>query len=115
VNAVTIAAIVTGIITVIGALTTAIISIITTVNKTKDTVDKVANASTARDVKLDRIEILVDGRYSQVLQELADVKRLLAAESGKPSDLVKAQEAQIKADDQKSRVDAAPKIEPKIN
>ena len=73
----------------------------------------IKNAATAaisgehRDRKLERIELLVDGRYGEVLQELADVKALLAAITGKPSDLLKAQIAQTKADEQVSRVAAA--------
>ena len=69
--------------------------------------DAVVAQADAQTLKLGRIELLVDGRYGQVLQELADVKRLLAAESGKESDAAKADIAQKNADDQVSRVLAA--------
>lgn len=57
--------------------------------------------------KLEHIEILVDGRYSEVLQELADVKRLLAKQTGESSDVDRADQAQRRADDQANRVKAA--------
>ncbi len=57
--------------------------------------------------RLEHIEILVDGRYSEVLQELADVKRLLAKQTGEPSDKDRADQAQRRADDQANRVKAA--------
>lgn len=60
-------------------------------------------------VQLDRIEILVDGRYSEVLQELADVKQLLAKQTGAPADAESAQHAQRKADEQEHRVHEADK------
>jgi hypothetical protein len=68
-----------------------------------------AQAGDIRDVKLDRIELLVDGRYGKVLQELADVKRMLAAESGKDIDKVKANDAQDLADEQQKRVEISNK------
>lgn len=66
-----------------------------------------AAAGEQRDQKLDRIEILVNGRYSQVLQDLADVKRTLADVSGTARDQAAAARAQQTADDQHARVRAA--------
>jgi hypothetical protein len=66
-----------------------------------------AAAGAVRDAKLDNITVLVNGRYSQVLQELADVKRLLAASTGTVEDHMKADAAQVRADDQAGRVTAA--------
>lgn len=63
-----------------------------------------AAAGAVRDAKLDNITILVNGRYSQVLQELADVKGLLAAATGRESDRVKAELAQGQADEQAARL-----------
>jgi predicted nucleic acid-binding Zn-ribbon protein len=63
-----------------------------------------AQAGAERDKKLDTITILVNGRYGQVLQELADVKRILAASTGLESDRTAATVAQTHADDQAGRV-----------
>lgn len=60
--------------------------------------------TSAQTVKLDEIHILVDGRYSQVLQELADVKKLLADATDTAVDKRAAVVAQENADDQASRV-----------
>jgi hypothetical protein len=63
----------------------------------------------SQSVKLDRIEILVDGRYSEVLQQLADVKKLLAKATGQPDDYDRATAAQTQADRQEvlvNKVDA---------
>jgi len=62
------------------------------------------NEGKARDVQLSNIELLVDGRYGKVLQELADMKRLLAEVTGKKIDIAKAEEAQANADEQSARV-----------
>lgn len=60
--------------------------------------------TSAQTVKLDEIHILVDGRYSQVLQELADVKQLLAVATGGAVDQRAATIAQQNADAQAARV-----------
>ena len=98
----------------IGSLVAGVIAIIRVLAETRDVkAEIIKNAATStmagqhRDRKLERIELLVDGRYGEVLQELADVKALLAAITGKPSDVLKAQIAQTKADEQVSRVTAA--------
>ncbi len=65
---------------------------------------KIAETNKKQDKKLDRIEILVDGRYGDVLQELADLKRLFAENTGKKADMEKADHAQKKADEQTARV-----------
>jgi hypothetical protein len=64
--------------------------------------------------RTERIELLVDGRYGDVLQELADVKRLLASITKLPADQAKAEAAQGKADDQAKRVIAATIATPKV-
>ena len=96
---------------IISALVAGIIAIIRVLAETRAVKAAVTENATisatvgkARDTKLDRIELLVDGRYGEVLQELADVKALLAALTGKPSDQLKAVAAQAKADDQAARV-----------
>lgn len=94
---------------IIGALATGIVLIIKAIRETKTVVDKVATVNNVQTNKLDRIEVLVDGRYGEVLQELADVKRLFAENTGKAGDMTKATEAQNKADEQVARVHLAPK------
>lgn len=66
-----------------------------------------AAAGAAREAKLDHISGLVNGRYSQVLQELADVRRQLAAASGREADRIQAAIAQDRADAQAALVRAA--------
>lgn len=63
-----------------------------------------AEAGAVRDRKLDNITVLVNGRYSRVLQELADVKQQLAAVTGREIDRVAAGIAQQHADEQAARV-----------
>jgi hypothetical protein len=98
-------------ITVIGALVAGIIQIIRVLHETKAKVE--ANTATLvdtgihRDAQLGRIEVLVDGRYSQVLQELATVKALLATRTGTLEDRRSADSAQRAADDQAARVVAS--------
>jgi len=104
---------VTGIIAILGAITVMATAIITAwrtgsrVTEAKVAVAAVAAATTHQDQKLDRIEILVDGRYGEVLQELADVKLLLAHATGREADTSSADSAQLRADNQASRVAAA--------
>jgi hypothetical protein len=107
-----------GIVTVIGALTTAIIAIIAAVDKmreVKTAVEKVGNTNVDQNKKLDNITILVDGRYSEVLQELADVKKMLADKTGLSSDLINAEVAQRRADDQSKTVRKATDAKEKEN
>lgn len=68
------------------------------VRATRQTVDEHAAGAAVRDGKLDRITVLVNGRYSQVLQELADVRYVLAGMSGRAEDQRQAQLAQERAD-----------------
>lgn len=132
----TIAAVIAGAATLIGAVATAAVQIIREVRATKQTVlqnaeagaiaggqrdrkldaiattivqnaEAGAGAGGERDRKLDRIEVLVDGRYSQVLQELADMKKLLADLTGTAVDRAQATIAQATADEQHRRVTAA--------
>lgn len=63
-----------------------------------------AAAGKSRDDKLDHITILVNGRYSQVLQELAEVKRLLAVATGRVADHVAADQAARAAADQAAKL-----------
>jgi len=116
---------VASVIAVIGSLAAGVVLIIKAIGDnsriTNDAVDKASEASARageaankstlaankgveNSNKLDRIEILVDGRYSAVLQELADVKKLLADRSGEIIDRIKADGAQANADAQEVRV-----------
>ena len=114
---VTVAVIVAGILSILSALTVAITTIITTarqakvgatVEATKHTIEDVQKEGVVRNTKLDRIEVLVDGRYSEVLKELAMVRALLADRSGDAGDQLKADKAQRLSDDQAQRVTDAP-------
>ena len=60
--------------------------------------------SVSTDRKVDNITVLVDGRYSDVLQELSNVRGLLADRSGLTADRVLAEAAQMRSDDQAARV-----------
>lgn len=79
--------------------------------QTKDTVEANAvhgqRAGTMRDKKLDNITLLVDGRYGEVLQELADVRQLFATLTGQPGDQARAAAAQAAATAQIARVAVA--------
>lgn len=94
-------AIVAGLVTLIGSITAAIIAWNT--NKKTNTIKE---DGVKRDEKLGRIEVLVDGRYGQVLQELADVKLLLATTTGLKTDSDRASQAQTAADNQIARTTA---------
>jgi len=94
------------IILIIGALTSSTIAIIT-VWRTGRKVDAVAAQTSGQDVKLNRIEVLVDGRYGAVLQRLADVLVVLADRSGTASDRARAESAQSEANAQQAQVAAA--------
>jgi hypothetical protein len=83
-----------------------------TAAKVDDAAAVTAAHNATQSTKLQRIEVLVDGRYGQVLQELAAVKRLLAAESGLASDKTKAAVAQARADEQEARVAVADTVPP---
>lgn len=104
--------------TVIGALATLIttlggtaVLIIKEIRATKTVVESNASqgaaAGAVRDEKLGRIEVLVNGRYSEVLSELATVKHLLAQATGNPDDAASALVARIRSDDQATRLAAA--------
>jgi hypothetical protein len=101
-ESVTIAAVV-----IIGAITTAAVKIINALHSTKEAVDAVVGINAAQSKKLDGITVLVDGRYGEVLSELATVKRLLAAESGLQTDQVAAEIAQVTSDKHKELVEEA--------
>lgn len=63
-----------------------------------------AKIETTNEQKLDKITLLVNGRYAEVLRELAEVRGLVAKLTGLDSDHEKASHAQRVADDQQSRV-----------
>ena len=103
--------IISGALLIIGALSAAIVKIIQALNEsrinTKQVVEQtktVVEQNNEQIKQLNRVEILVDGRYGEVLQELSDVRRLLAAQSGTTADSDKADAAQVKATEQAKRV-----------
>lgn len=67
-------------------------------------------AGAKQDAKLDNITLLVDGRYGEVLKEIAGLRRLVAEQSGLETDMKGAVDAQLKADEQAARVTAAAKV-----
>jgi hypothetical protein len=95
-------------VTIIGALTKAVIAVLQEVKSTKRLVTSNAEVGAQigeqRDRKLDRIEILVNGRYGEVLQELATLRQEVATHSGKAGDQALANAAQVRATDQIKRV-----------
>jgi hypothetical protein len=64
-------------------------------------------AGDARDAKLGRIEVLVDGRYSEVLKRLAAVQAQLATATGNKVDAAEAVIAQSHSDEQEARLGEA--------
>jgi hypothetical protein len=93
---------------IIGALTTAAVTILREVKATQSLVTTSAEVGqkvgAERDQKLDRIEVLVNGRYADVLQELATIKRFVAESTGLEADHLAARTAQAGADAQRDRV-----------
>jgi hypothetical protein len=63
-----------------------------------------ASKSISTDRKVDNVTLLVDGRYGDVLKELADVRGILAQRSGAPHDIARAVEARKESDDQDAKV-----------
>jgi len=63
-----------------------------------------------RDKKLDNITVLVDGRYGQVLQELADMNKKFAILTGVSEDHDRAVVAQDNANAQHDRTAAASRV-----
>ena len=123
-DATTITLVIAGIVAIIGAISAAAVAIIKELRLTKNEVKATvvetkavvennasngAQAGDLRDKKLDKIEILVDGRYSEVLQELATLQMLLAHSTGTEVDMNKARTAQDKANEQQVRVDISKK------
>lgn len=106
-----ITAIISGIILIIGAVVTGIVTVIKTVSETKDkVVDATKQISKVREInqnqmtQLKSIKILVDGRYSDVLNELARIKQLLADNTKLESDQDEANIAHTVAKEQEVRV-----------
>ena len=64
-------------------------------------------AGVARDGKLDEIKMLVDGKFSQVLDRVARLTRAIANTSGIQADIDEADDAQEAADKQRAKVHAA--------
>lgn len=64
-------------------------------------------AGNARDAKLNEIKMLVDGKFSLVLDKVALLTRQRADSSGLPSDIADAEEAEDQAAKQREKVLAA--------
>lgn len=95
---------------IIGAIVTGIVKIIKALRETKVVIEDVKDLNATQDIKLDNITLLVDGRYGEVLKELAHLADLLALETGRASDRKAANVAEDKYQDQKFRVDQAADI-----
>ena len=76
---------------------------------------KVESAARGQDKQLNKIELLVDGRYGEILQEMADIKAQYALVTGREDDRIRAEAAQKRADSQKSIVARAEKREEESN
>jgi hypothetical protein len=63
--------------------------------------------SVSTDKKVDNITVLVDGRYGDVLRELADVRGILAQRSGAEHDIARAASARQDSNEQEAKVEAA--------
>lgn len=90
--------------TLIGAITTAAVTVIKALRDTRRAVD---DTNTEQIRKLDNITVLVNGRYLQLLQELAEAYALIAKRSRREGDRRVAAEARQRAEDQAARVAAA--------
>ena len=63
-----------------------------------------ATKSISTDRKVDNVTLLVDGRYGDVLRELADVRAMLAAQTGTQNDQTRADSARHDSNLQDARV-----------
>lgn len=106
------------VVAIIGAISTAALAILREIRSTKTLVTenavRGAEVGVKRDAKLDRIEVLVNGRYGEVLQELATLRQSIANVSGKHVDQMLADAAQARATNQVTQVAKliVPKEEP---
>ena len=66
-----------------------------------------ASKSISTDRKVDNVTVLVDGRYSDVLRELADVREMLAEQSGTRNDQTRADVARHASNMQDAKVNQA--------
>lgn len=102
------------IVAIIGALAAGIVKVLQEVKATKGLVKNSAQVGAtvgeARDRKLDRIEVLVNGRYSEVLHELAVLRQAIADMTKHPGDQVLADAALRRAEDQARRVESLTEI-----
>jgi len=103
-QSVIIAAVTAAVLAILAILIPGILAIIGALRKTQDTVKDV---TAGQNKQLNKIEVLVDGRYGEVLQEIADLKLALSVATGLAADKIKAADAQTKADVQVERVRAA--------
>lgn len=117
-----VATVTTAAVTIIASIATAVVKILREIRDTKQeirTTKYVAaetqravvqnarigqDAGNERDRKLDQITILVDGRYSDVLTQLATVLQSVATQSGIPADQHRADAARGEASAQDTRV-----------
>lgn len=81
----------------IGAIASATVLIIKQVQANRDAV-------TDQNPQLNRIEVLVNGRYSEVLNELADIQELMANLTNHPDDIKRAKIGRAKATEQSDRI-----------
>jgi len=102
-DATLVGAIVAGLLAIIAVLVPGIISIIKAIGETKREVMRTVETVTDdQNKKLDKITVLVDGRYLAVLNELATMKEMFAHLTGLHSDKKLAQDARSAADAQAS-------------
>jgi len=112
------------ILTLIAALAAAIVSVITawrtsgvkqvvadtSENMKQAVIDTTVSVAKEQKTQLTEIKFLVDGRYGNVLAELALVRAMLADKTGEAIDVARAVQAQSDSDHQAARVIAAKEV-----
>ena len=107
----TITAVSTAVVLIIAAHAQAVSRIISAVKAAKGVAEETKAINQVQSGKLDNITQLVDGQYSAVLKELAEVKRVLADVTGRRSDRDGADAAERASNAHAARVNAASKKE----
>lgn len=97
------------IVLVVAATGAALVSVVTAwrAGRIGHAVNDVHKETDKQTKQLENITFLVDGRYSEVLKELADVKALLATKTGRADDATRADQALIRYEEQEARVQEA--------
>ncbi|SRR5258707_15620995 len=93
--------IISGAVLIIGAISAGIVAVIKALGENRRKTETIVQQNERQLSQLNRVESKVNGRYGEVLRELADVRRLIANQTGLAADKAKADSAEAKADEQK--------------